>query len=209
MWNRSSSSSVEALRLLPQIHLQVFRGHPKVYNGLVQKGKVSVLTIKYHQHIDVSLWAVPQHFPFSNNNKMRLTVNYAEPQLLQFTGMEWSNWEEQIILAKCNWGVEISTQLRSCPSLLFPILSWCHSLAREDYVLSFSAQGSTVQGWVDRHCPLSLVKTCYSSTDLCGRKMSTFSGEQYLFQNTSSYSAVGSLRVFVHFPTFAPRFQLI
>lgn len=88
MCNRSSNSSVQALRLVEQIHLQVFEGHPRVYDGLVLKERISVVTVKYHYHTVVYLWAVSQHFPFSNNNKMRLTVNYAEPQLLQFTGIE-------------------------------------------------------------------------------------------------------------------------
>lgn len=150
MWNRSSNSSLQALRLVEEIRLQVFEGHPRVYNGLVLKGRVSVVTVKYHYHTDVYLWAVSQHFPFSDNNKMLLTVNYVEPQLLQFAGVEWNNWGEKILPANCNWGVEINAQVCSCPSLLFPILSWCLSLAREDCALSFSAQVSVAQGWADR-----------------------------------------------------------
>ena len=75
------------MKLVEQIYLQVFEGHPRVYNGLVLKGRISVVNVKCHYHTDVCLWAVSQHFPFSNN-KMHLTVNYTEPQLLQFTGVE-------------------------------------------------------------------------------------------------------------------------
>lgn len=149
MWNRSSNSHVQALRLIAQIHLQVFGGHPRVYNGLVLNGRASVVTTKYHWHIDVGLWAVPQHFPLSNNNKKHLTVNYAEPQLLQLTGVEWNNWGEKIIPANCNWGVEINAQVCSCPSLLSPTPRRCHSLARGDCALSFSAQGSVEQWGAD------------------------------------------------------------
>ena len=90
-------------------------------------------------------------------------------------------------------GVEINVQVRSSPLLLFPIPSRCHSLAREDCSLRKGLLHGGEQ--IDRHCPPSLVKTCYSSIGLCGRRVWTFSGEQCLVQNVSSYSAVGGLRV--------------
>lgn len=51
---------------------------------------------------------------------------------------------------------------------------------------------------------LSLVKTHYSSTGFCRRRIWTFSGEQYLLQNVGSYSAAGGLGVSCILPLLLP-----
>jgi len=74
-------------------------------------------------------------------------VNYAEPQLLQLSVVEWNNWGQKIITANCNCG---GGDKRAGTLLSFAAVSYPKPVSLSSQGRLFSAQGSVAWGWADR-----------------------------------------------------------